>query len=316
MKSLLSLLISLAAVASSSAANIVWVSDQLPIGSGTTDHDGGATGIFGPGAGPYPDEAFITLLTNAGHTVTRFNPANANPLSASEITTLNASDLLIIGRSIASASFDSAAETMPWNTLITKPILMTNTYINRSSRLGWYASGPTQPDVVSNPLTFNNPGSATATYLIGTVAMSGSSTINSMTEAITYPDTAVDIRGTSLITDPVVAGATVIAMSSSNPAATFVAEWPAGTTLAGTSAGQVLSGYRLQFLAGNRESATAPNNTVGSAGFENLTPDGEGMFLRAVNLAINNGVVVPEPGTAVLLGLAALSLLRRRRSNC
>ncbi|MGI8605484.1 MAG: PEP-CTERM sorting domain-containing protein [Verrucomicrobiales bacterium] len=308
------LLFSLALGAVCPAANIVWISDQLPIGSGTTDHDGGASGIFGPGAGPYPDEGFITLLSSAGHTVTRFNPSNTTPLNAADIAALNASDLLIIGRSIGSGSFDSAAETLPWNTLITKPLLVTNTYISRSSRLGWYASGPTQSDVVSNPLTFTNPADAVSTYLIDGISMAGSTTTNSMTEAIIYPNLAVDIRGISLITDPVVAGATVIASSAANAASTFIASWPAGTTLAGTSsAGQVLSGYRMQYLAGNRESATAPNNTVGSAGFENFTPDGEGMFLRAVTVAINNGAI-PEPASAALLALAALSVLRRRRS--
>jgi hypothetical protein len=92
---------------------------------------------------------------------------------------------------------------------------------------------------------------------------------------------------------------------------------PAGTVLATTgtgavAAGQVLGGYRLQFLAGNRESATAPNGGVRNAGFENFTPVGEQMFLRAVTLAANNGI--PEPGTTALAGLAGLALLRRRRT--
>jgi len=315
MKSALLILTSFALLASSPAANIAWISDQLPIGSGTTDHDGGAVGIFGPGAGPYPDQGIITMLTGAGHSVTRFNPANAAPLNAADITALNAFDLLIIGRSIGSGSFDSAAETLPWNTLITKPMMVTNTYISRSTRLGWFTGGPTQPDVVLNQLTFANPGSSVAAYLIAGTAMNGASTVNSMTEAIVYPDTAVDIRGISMITDPIIAGGTLIASTVANPTSTFIASWPAGTTLAGTSATQVLSGYRMQFLVGNREAAGTtpanPNQNVGSAGFENLSPEGEAMFLRAVNLAANNGV--PEPGSAALLALAVVCILRRRR---
>lgn len=254
------------------------------------------------------------MLTAAGHTVSRFNPANANPLSAAEVATLNASDLLIMARSIGSGSFDSAAETLPWNTQITKPMLMTNTYISRNIRLGWYASGTNQPDVVTNMLTFTSTVDPVSAYLIGGISMSGLTTSNSVTEAITYPDTAVDIRGTSLITDPLVPGATLIASSAGAASSTYIASWPAGTALAGTSAGQALAGYRLQFLAGNRESATPPNNTVGSAGFENLTPNGEAMFLRAVLLAANNGVVpIPEPGVIALVALTAFGLLRRRR---
>jgi hypothetical protein len=71
----------------------------------------------------------------------------------------------------------------------------------------------------------------------------------------------------------------------------------------------------MQFLIGNRESATAgtSNNTaLGAAGYENLTAEGEQMFLRAVNVALNNGAI-PEPGTTALAGLAAAALLLRRR---
>jgi len=314
MKHVLALALSLVLSASSSALNITWISDQLPIGSGTSDNDGGAVGVFSAGAGPYPDAGVIALLSGAGYTVTRFNPSNTNPLSASEVATLNASDLLIIARSIASASFDTTAETLPWNTLITKPMIVTNTYISRFSRLGFFSSGPNQPDVVLNPLTFTNPAAPVSAYILGGISITGSTTNNSATEAITYPDSAVDIRGSSLITDPIVPGGQVIATSNSGTA-TFLASWPAGTALAGISAGQNLSGYRMQFLVGNRESATAPNNTVGSAGFENLTPDGETMFLRAVAVAANNGVVpIPEPGVASLIAIGALLLSRRSRN--
>jgi hypothetical protein len=294
------------------AANILWISDQLPIGSGTSDNSNATAGVFGSGAGPYPDQGIISLLTNAGNTVSRFNPADGTALSATEIATMNTFDLLIIGKSILSAAFDTAAKTLPWNTQITKPLMVTNTFINRSSRLGWY-TGQTQLDVVLNPLTFTNPTNPVSAFIIGNVSLSGSTTVNSATEAITYPDSAVDTRGTSLVTDPLVAGATQIA-TSNNGTAAFIASWPAGTILAGTASGQVLSGFRMQFLAGNRESTTAPNNTVGSAGFENLTPDGEAMFLRSVTVALNNGAV-PEPSSVSLLGVAALGLLQRRRRS-
>ena len=298
------------------SANIVWVSDLLPIGSGATDNDGGAEGVFGPGSGPYPDQGIVNLLTGAGHTVTRFNPSNSNPLSAANVAALNTYDLVIIGRSIGSGSFDSAAETLEWNTSITKPLMSTNTYLSRASRLGWFV-GSTQPDQVSNTLTFSNPGDAVSSYIIGGTSMNGATMVNSYTEAITYPDSAVDIRGISTITDAPVAGATTIATGPVGAATgQFIVSLPAGLTLtpgSGPGNSQVLGGYRMMFLVGNRESATAPNNVVGSAGFENLTAEGEGMFLRAVNVAANGGVI-PEPGTASLLLLAGASLLRRRRA--
>jgi hypothetical protein len=292
--------------ASAPAASIFWVSDQLNAQTATV------------GAGPYADDGIVALLTGAGHTVTRFNPPDAGAIAAGDIANMNAADLVIIGRTIASGAFDSAAETLPWNTLITRPLISTNSYISRSTRLGWYASGPNQPDQVVNNLSFSNLANPVTSFIVGSTALTGSTTTNSMTEAIVFPDSSVDIRGISNITDPLVLGGTDIATVQVGAATGhFIATWPAGTTLAGTSAGQVLAGFRMQFLVGNRESATAggsANNALGAAGYENLTPEGEQMFLRAVTVAINNGAI-PEPGSAALAGLAAAAaLLRRRRS--
>ena len=95
----------------------------------------------------------------------------------------------------------------------------------------------------------------------------------------------------SVNTDAPIAGGSVLATTTELSSRRFIVTWPAGTTIpAGApSGGQVLGGYRMQFLAGNRESATAPGNTIGSAGFENLTPEGEGLFLRAVTVALTSG---------------------------
>jgi hypothetical protein len=311
-KFLVSVLLTLLLSSFSSALNIIWVSDQLVIDTGTSDNDGGASGVFGSGAGPYPDEGILNLLRAAGHTITRFNPSNSSVLSATEVATLNLSDLIIIGRSIGSGSFDTAAETLPWNSQITKPLLVTNTFISRNSRLGWF-TGSTQPDVISNQLTFTSTSDPVSAYIIGSVSLSGSTTVNPATELVVNPAFTGD-RGISLITDTVVPGGTTIASSAAAANSTFIGSWPAGTTLQGTSVGQTLGGYRMQFLVGNREPGTAPDNVVGNAGFENLTPDGEGMFLRAVAVAGNNGLVpIPEPGVAGLLGLSGTALLLRRR---
>jgi len=296
------------------AANILWISDQLVVGTGASDNSNASAGVFGAGAGPYPDQGIISLLTNAGHTVSRFNPADGTPLSPTELATLNTFDLLIIGRSIGSGAFDTAPETLPWNTQITKPLMVTNTYIDRNIRLGWYTgTAANQPDSVINMLTFPNPANPVSAFIIGNVSLSGSTTTNSVSEAVTIPDGSVE-RGISLVTDPIVPGGTQIATAAGGTA-TYIASWPAGTLCAGSiSAGQVLSGFRMQFLVGNRESGTAPGNVVGDAGFENLTPDGEAMFLRSVTVALNNGAV-PEPSSVSLLGVAALGLLQRRRRS-
>ncbi|MBP7951649.1 MAG: hypothetical protein KA004_18555 [Verrucomicrobiales bacterium] len=296
---------------------IAWISDQLVqnAGSDATDNDGGPDCRFSAGAGPYADEAFITLLRSAGFTVVRCNPPNSpNALTPADIGTLNTFDLVILGRGTGSGAFDTAAETFAWNSSITKPLLCTNTYLSRSNRLGWFSSSapPVQPDQLLNPLTFTAIADPVQAYLATGVALTGDTTNDTITEIINYPTTppnngAADIRGISLLTGSTInAGGTVHATSLNVPdglTSPYIASLPAGTILAvnnGTAAnpaqlgpanGQELGGYRLQFLAGIRESATSPNNGVRNAGFESFTPVGERMFLRAVALAMNSGAV-------------------------
>jgi hypothetical protein len=319
--------------ASANALNIVWVSDQfVRTGSAdTSDNNATPNGVFGntgTAVGPYADEGFLTLLTGAGHTVTRYNPPDNTVVPAGDVTTLNTYDLVILGRSLGSGHFDSAGEVAVWNEQVLKPMMITNTYLSRSNRLGLFSTtgAPVQPDQVLNPLTFTNTGDAAQAYLLGSAALvpSTSTTADSITQAITFPnDSVVDIRGISNLTGSTInAGGTVIATSLVGSATSpFIATWPAGITLATTgtgavASGDILGGFRMQFLAGNRESATAPNTGVRNAGYENFTAEGEAMFLRAVALAGNNGIVppIPEPSVSLLAGLfAALGLIRRRR---
>lgn len=196
-------------------------------------------------------------------------------------------------------------------------MLSTNPYAIRPTQLGWNTAANIV-DQISSTVTFANPGSPASAYLIGSVPMNGSTTINSLTEAITFYNGAADIRGTSISTDTPVAGGTIIASTvvGAGPATTgFIVSWPAGTVPSGSNPGQAFGDYRMEFFAGNRESATAPVNTVPHAGYENLTADGEALFLRTVNLAVNRGSVVPEPGSTALAFTAGFLALSRRRSS-
>jgi hypothetical protein len=324
MKNLLFLASLVVAASSARGANIVWVSDLI-VQSGATDVSD-ATG-FGGGAGPYADQGFISLLQGAGHTVTRYNAPDSGAVPDPEVALLNTYDLVILSRGLGSGAFDQAAETLVWNTQVTVPLLATNTYLTRSSRLGWFsATTVTQPDQLLNPLTFTDPSNPVQAFLIGSGAMAGSTTVDTITTAVNYPnDGALDTRGISQLTGSTVnAGGTVVATSlvtSNSLTSPMITTLPAGTVLAvtngagvGVANGQVLGGYRMQFLAGNREGAAAPNNGIRNAGFENFTPEGEAMFLRAVALAANGGIVpIPEPGAASMSLLALAGLLLRRR---
>lgn len=297
----------IAATCVTRAANIVWVSDLVEANTATgNDPDG-----------PYPDQGYIALLTAAGHTVTRYNPPDAGAISGTDIAMLNASSLVILGRGVGSGAFDVAEETLPWNTLVTKPLMSTNAFLTRNSRLGWFAGATTvdtATTTATTAFTFANLVNPVTAYIIGGVNMTGSTTTNPMYVDVTSQVGAGTSLGVSLTTDALVAGGTLIATTNIPVNGVAIASFPAGTALTGAlNAGQSLAGYRMVFSTGNRE-PVAPNNQLGRAGYEDLTPDAEGMFLRAVTVAINSGAV-PEPSTAMLLPIGVFSLLRRRRES-
>ena len=64
------------------------------------------------------------------------------------INALNTDDLVIISRSVFSGHYEVAAETLAWNSLITKPMMILGGYVLRDNRLG-FVTGNTIPDTTS-----------------------------------------------------------------------------------------------------------------------------------------------------------------------
>ncbi|HMJ92144.1 MAG TPA: immunoglobulin domain-containing protein, partial [Candidatus Acidoferrum sp.] len=257
------------------AANIAWVSDT-PNSNGTAIVAWTSPAVTGTNV----DDSFITLLQNAGNNVVRFTADDngATLLSAGDITALNTNDVIIIGRATGSGAFGGNQGTQ-WNTTITKPLIVTSPYLTRSTQLGFF-SGTTIPDTTMPliPLTAT-AANAKAAYLLG---LYGPGVIGSTTAGV-Y-DEALS-RNTSQTQDNPVTGGVVLA--TGNGTNKVIVELPVGTAVRGGT----LAGYRLYFSAGNRESGTAPTNNINFAGAETLTSIGEAIFLRAVDLAANNGVV-------------------------
>jgi len=287
--SLLTLLLVCGGVTGIRAANILWVSDAPPASA--------TGGVFsGPGS-TYTDSGFVTLLQNAGHNVNRFNNADGQTvlLTAAELAAINTNDLVIIGRAAGSGAFQVGAgaagpgQGSNWNAAVTKPLICMSPYLVRTisaNRMGWFL-GDVGPDNTPAVLWPADPTSAAADYLFGGVPMAGTNTAQMFDELID--------RNTSTILGAVVAGGRVLARSTfarddngmvTN--GTTIADFAAGTVVAGGS--NILAGYRMFFAAGSRESATAPNAIPFYAGRENLTPTGEKIFLRAVQLALSSGV--------------------------
>jgi hypothetical protein len=265
------------------AANIVWV----------TDANDPAVGFFAP-VSSHTDAGFVVLLQGAGHNVMLYNPPAAvgTLLTDAEITALNTNDLVIISRCVNSGIFQTGQGNQ-WNTRITKPLMDLSAFHARNSRLGWFAAneGPDNtPTLLSATLSGDAAHDAVVDYLFAGVPMNGTNTA--------FPFDELADRNSTPIPSAPVAGGVIYARgtyvqenSGATPTITtgnFITGYPAGTAVRGGV--DVLGGYRMFFAAGSRESATVPNVIQFYTARENLSPTGENIFLRAVQVALNNGV--------------------------
>jgi hypothetical protein len=275
-------------------ANIMWV----------TDANDPAVGFFDPNS-TYTDAGFVKLLQSAGHNVRLFNSPNdpAILLTPEQIAALNTNHLVIISRTVVSGPFQPGQGNQ-WNTDITAPLIDMSPFHARtgSSRLGWLAGaeGPdSTPSSLSAMLSGDPATDAVIDYIFGGVPMNGTNT------ALPY-DELLD-RNTSQIPGAPVAGGIAYATSTYmrddgnvTPAFGYViVGFPAGTAVRGGA--DILGGYRMFFSAGTRESASAPNTVNLYAGRETLTPIGEDIFLRAIEVAIRNGAAPPSNPNAPIV---------------
>jgi hypothetical protein len=265
------------------SANIAWVSFHT---GDNTPSAAAATAGFTRAA----DVGYTDLLKSAGHTVTRVRTSGTP-----DTAVLNAYDLVIISRSVPSGDYQDAAETLAWNG-ITAPMMLLGGYANRASRLG-IMTGSTIPDTIAPvKLTVTD----TNHPIFAGVAFDANKTmVNDYANIMEF--NAVTQRGISVVTEPPATGATVLATGfAGDPPqeGTFIAELPAGTTLANAAADTLL-GDRLVFLTGSREN---DGLTSEGAGIFDLTADGAKMFLNAVNYmaGVQGGGPTPDRPTLSL----------------
>lgn len=268
------LLASLLLAAPASGVNIVWV----------TPH---ATGPSGPavtaGFTEAPDIGYTNLLTAAGHSVTRLlAPAAANNAAVppADLATMNAADLVILSRSIVSGVFDNVNEINSWNTQVTKPMILISGYATRNNRLG-LTTGATIPDITGpTRLVVSNP----AHPIFAGVPLNGSNETGTILDRVTAPIAGNPLqRGTSINTNPIVTGGTLLASITSDaptglPGGMVIAEFPAGTA-SSFAGGGTFASKRLTFITGSRE-PDGGNSDI--AGILDLSADGQTMFKNAV----------------------------------
>ncbi len=280
---LLSLLIALICLATSwqgRAANIVWVSDQPNVHPSLV----GTPAFWSSPIQGVTDDVFVIMLQNAGHNVVRFTSDDngATLLTAAQIADLNTNDLIIVGRATGSG-FTSGNQGVQWNTAITKPVIVQSPFLTRTANLGFF-TGATALNGVPGPLVATTPTDPETGYLF---SLFGTTFANGSISASNYDFTLE--QSTSQTTDNPVAGANLLATGWGTNK--VIVELPSGTAVRGGN----LAGYRLYFASGNREASS-----LTTAGNNNLTPTGVTLFLRAVNLALNNGVA-PNLGAAPVL---------------
>jgi hypothetical protein len=263
------------------APKIIWVSfhgaDDAP-----------SSGAAGAGFTEAPDKAYTDLLTANGYNVTRYVTT-----STPDPAILNAADLVIISRSVASSGYQNDGATA-WNN-ISAPMIIMGGYVLRNSRMG-YTTGGTMPDTTGDiMLTVNDP---THPIFAG-ITLTDGIMDNPFAGIVIYPTDGTTVaRGISINTDPVNAEGTVLATISeagNGPVGGMViGEWPAGAVLThdGGAGTDTLAGHRLVFLSGSREADGVNSET---AGMYDLYADGAQMFLNAVKYMIP--VKPVDPGT-------------------
>jgi hypothetical protein len=306
-------ILTLSVCSAASAANIAWVSFHP--GDSTPSTNAG-TFLFTQA----PDVGYTQALTAAGHNVTRVVTQDV-PLDAAKLAVLAASDLIIVGRSVASAHYQQAPEHLFWNTTTTKPVIHMGGFAIRGgtgggSRLGLYTNETLVDSANPIKLIATNPSHP----IFAGVSLDGMNTmVNNYATIPSLPHAPNTLQRGISVGTPIAVGGQIlgtVAAGDATAGGTVIALFPPGTTMASNPT-SVSAGHKLIFLSGSREAANqmipAPGPTGTNAetsGIYDLTDDGTRMFLNAVNFML----AVPEPNTAMLLlfAVGGLGMLRKR----
>ncbi len=113
------------------AANIIWITQSVDLDEN----------------GIQDDQEWIDWLVAQGYTVdVQFG--HWTELDAGKIQALNAADLVIISRTIASGDYNEDDEPTQWNS-ITAPMIQLSAWLIRNSRWLWFDSSDVQRSLIS-----------------------------------------------------------------------------------------------------------------------------------------------------------------------
>jgi hypothetical protein len=239
--------------------------------------------------GTQDDLGWVDWLESEGYEVDARPGYWTDPLDVNDIAELEAADLIIASRGMATDQYDGG-ETAKWNA-ITTPIICTNAWMIRTSRWGWMNSNSANKDAGSPVMMVLEPEHP----IFKSVPVDQ----NDLVEVL---DPNVASGHTSFLNDIVDAGnGTLLAKTVPGVYDTaWIVEWPAGVEYFEGS-GQVAGGPRMLFMAGTQDDPyTVPDGNTAPVGVLNLNESGKQMFLNAVEYMIS--FVRPvDPGTEGLV---------------
>ncbi|MCS7089176.1 MAG: LamG-like jellyroll fold domain-containing protein [Verrucomicrobiota bacterium] len=269
-------------VLSASAANIAFVSFH----AGEDQPDSSAAGAGFTNA---PDAGYTRLLRENGHTVVRLVTRDNADTDSGFVNALLTNDLIIISRSVLSGHYQQANETAFWNGL-NKPVMILGGYVIRGgtgggSRLG-LTTGETMVDTTTSNIWLRAMVPSHPIFQ-GIALDTNGVMVNPYARRITHTNASTGAtilqNGISVNNNALIAGGAQVAVvgTAGDPAnnGTIIAEFAQGLT-SGNGRSEVLGAKRLVFLTGSREAGGVPAN---GAGIFDLLPDGQRMFLNAVN---------------------------------
>jgi len=237
--------------------------------------------------GVQDDQSWVDWLTAKGYDVDA-RPGNwSDPLDANEIAELNAADLIIASRGMATGDFDGA-ETAKWNG-VTTPIICTNAWMIRNNRWKWMNTNTANKDAgapVMQVLDVNHP---------------------------IFADVVLDANGLVAVLDPNAGSGhtsfntnyldpgngTLLAQSAPGVYTTaWIVEWAAGVEYY-AGAVEVAGGRRMLFMAGSQDDPyTDAAGNIMPVGVFNLNAAGQKMFLNAMKYMIAPPAPEPEADVA------------------
>jgi hypothetical protein len=246
-------------------ATIIWVADNLRYNFDTNEPaDIGFVNLL-RAQGYYVDYKGEYMPHEPGNDEAPLNPdwQYWRELDPNKIAELEAADLIIVARDVASSTYDDTGEAEMWNAIST-PLIMQGPHLARTlPKWGWFDSGSTS-NKTPRLMTVTAPDHP----IFAGVELDPNSVV-----ALVDPNTKV-----TLIKDPDIGAGNGRVLGLHDEGLTWIAEWDEG----------------VEFYEGSTTFAGGPRMWFGSAvgasdealgyveGAYNLTADGEIIFLNAV----------------------------------